>query len=923
MSVESARAVVTRAAHELRLAHGEALGAIEAELRRVTEAGAAERSGVEATAKRDLAIAQTRASNAVMAAQGRVRDRVLELTTSATSDTLRVAQVVEVGELVINAKRAGINSQLDVPLLVPLLGVGNLTVLGDGERAASLVRNVQLEALRGTTAGQLSLAAYDPRLTNPLAPFAQLSAAGSDLVRSIQSPKELDGLIDELTATVARVGNLLLGGAGGLVEHREQTGTAVERYLLVSLHNYPEGVSEQQHLRLLTIARAAARHGIAFLFHIPSGKALPAWLDLDDLKALGDAFDVTSSRAIWARNPDLNAALPEVSAAMVASAVAGVVASAAESSKVELPALLPGREWGESSVDGLTVPVAQGPTGPIDITFGDAMPHGLITGSSGSGKSNLIKLLIYGLSARYSPDELELYLLDMKEGVTLAPMAPPNAGSGTYLPHARIIGLQADQEFGVSVLQEIERLYKRRMAEMSPVDNIKDYRRKYPDARMPRVLVIIDEFHMLLADDANRVGKEAAKRLLSLVKLVRAAGIHILVATQEIGFSALAGMRQGLLDQMKLRLALQNTPEASQQTLRSGNTAAAELRFSPSDAFRPVVVNRELGAEQANQVGRTPFADEGALTPMRERWYEKRPRELSDPTVFNGKLPVELVSDASAVVRARNLLADGSSPRVMLGRPVAATKEPVTFVLDPTPGRNLAIVGTASDGLDDDAPSDRTPEHLALGPLTACGLALASQHPSGNADFVVLDLLSEQDRAKGKIREWLEGIERFGHTPVVLKQGDVKGWIAETAASLAGREPTAPPMYVFGLGFERVPAIMEREGGPGSVAPVKQLQAIWQQGPTSGLHSIFWWAHGPTYLTHIEKKMETFFAGTLVLFGAEEVAQRVNDLTTKWEGADNRSLFRDSSGAQGKRKLIPYRPLAPDELAAFTSAVTA
>lgn len=920
MSIESARAAVVRASEELRLAHGEALGAIEAEMRRVTEAGAAERSGVESAAKRDLAIAQTRASNAVMAAQGRVRDRVLELTTAAASDALRAAQVIEVGELVINAKRAGVNSQLDVPLLVPLLGAGNLTVIGDGERAASLVRNVQLEALRGTAPGQLALAAYDPRLTNPLAPFAQLSIVGSDLVRSVQSRKELDGLIDELTATVARVGNLLLGGPGGLVEHREQTGATVERYLLVSLHNYPEGVTEQQHLRLLTIARAAARHGIAFLFHIPSVKALPAWLDLDELKALGDAFDVTSSRAIWARNPNLNAALPDVSAAMVATAVAGLVATAAESSKVELRTLLPGREWGESSVDGLTVPIAQGSIGPIDITFGDAMPHGLITGSSGSGKSNLIKLLIYGLSARYSPDELELYLLDMKEGVTLAPMAP-SVGSGTYLPHARIIGLQADQEFGVSVLQEIERLYKRRMAEMSPVDNIKDYRRKHPDARMPRVLVIIDEFHLLMADDANRAGKEAAKRLVSLVKLVRAAGIHIVVATQEIGFSALAGMRQGLLDQMKLRLALQNTPEASQQTLRSGNTAAAELRFFPNDAFRPVVVNRELGAEEANEVGRTPFADEGALTPMRERWHEGRPRDLSDPTVFNGKLPVDLMADVSAIDRARNLLADGSSPRVMLGRPVAATQEPVAFVFEPTPGRNLAIVGSASDGLDDDMPSERAPEHLALGPLTACGLALASQHSPGSADFVVLDLLSEQDRAKGRVVEWLEGIEKFGHTPQVLKHGDVKTWIAQTAASLADRDSTAHPTYVFGLGFERVPAIMEREGGPGSVAPIKQLQAIWQQGPTSGLHSIFWWAHGPTYLTHIEKKMEAFFTGTLVLFGAEEVAQRVNDLATKWEGADNRGLFRDSSGAQGKRKLIPYRPLNADELASFTSAV--
>ena len=60
--------------------------------------------------------------------------------------------------------------------------------------------------------------------------------------------------------------------------------------------------------------------------------------------------------------------------------------------------------------------------------LGDSSPHALIGGPSGSGKTNFLYAMLGGLAARYSPDELELYLLDFKEGVSFAQFAP---GRGT------------------------------------------------------------------------------------------------------------------------------------------------------------------------------------------------------------------------------------------------------------------------------------------------------------------------------------------------------------------------------------------------------------------------------------------------------------------------------------------------------------
>ena len=66
--------------------------------------------------------------------------------------------------------------------------------------------------------------------------------------------------------------------------------------------------------------------------------------------------------------------------------------------------------------------VRRGDTG--ELTLADASPHALIGGPSGSGKTNLLLTLIASMAARYSPGELEFYLLDFKEGVSFAQFAP-------------------------------------------------------------------------------------------------------------------------------------------------------------------------------------------------------------------------------------------------------------------------------------------------------------------------------------------------------------------------------------------------------------------------------------------------------------------------------------------------------------------
>ena len=82
--------------------------------------------------------------------------------------------------------------------------------------------------------------------------------------------------------------------------------------------------------------------------------------------------------------------------------------------------------------------------------------HVLIAGKTGSGKSTLLHALITNLALHYRPDEVEFYLIDFKKGVEFKTYATHQ------LPHARVIAIESEREFGLSVLQRLDAELKRR-----------------------------------------------------------------------------------------------------------------------------------------------------------------------------------------------------------------------------------------------------------------------------------------------------------------------------------------------------------------------------------------------------------------------------------------------------------------------------
>src|SRR5262249_50127770 len=184
--------------------------------------------------------------------------------------------------------------------------------------------------------------------------------------------------------------------------------------------------------------------------------------------------------------------------------------------------------WTGSSRQGISVALGRaGATRRQHLELGGrTSQHALVVGKTGSGKSTLLHALITNLALMYSPDEVELYLIDFKKGVEFKTYAVHD------LPHARVVAIESEREFGLSVLQRLDAELKVRAERFraAGAQDLNAFRSAAPEARSPRILLIVDEFQEFFVED-DKLAQEAAQLLDRLVRQGRAFGMHVLLGS--------------------------------------------------------------------------------------------------------------------------------------------------------------------------------------------------------------------------------------------------------------------------------------------------------------------------------------------------------------------------------------------------------
>ncbi|MFP6136702.1 FtsK/SpoIIIE domain-containing protein [Helicobacter pylori] len=180
--------------------------------------------------------------------------------------------------------------------------------------------------------------------------------------------------------------------------------------------------------------------------------------------------------------------------------------------------------WTKSSQYEVSVPVGWDINHKeVCFEIGKAQNHTLICDHSGSGKSNFLHVLIQNLAFYYDPDEVQLFLLDYKEGVEF------NAYTDPILEHARLVSVASSVGYGTSFLSWLCKEMQKRADRFKQfkVKDLSDYRKH---EKMPRLIVVIDEFQVLFSD--NKSTKAVEGHLNTLLKKGRSYGVHLVLATQ-------------------------------------------------------------------------------------------------------------------------------------------------------------------------------------------------------------------------------------------------------------------------------------------------------------------------------------------------------------------------------------------------------
>lgn len=224
------------------------------------------------------------------------------------------------------------------------------------------------------------------------------------------------------------------------------------------------------------------------------------------------------------------------------------------------------------STEGLKIPFAIDRRGKImEYCLGEAMnAHGLICGGTGSGKSTLLHMLVSSVVMNYSPDDVEIWLTDYK-------ITEFYSYKNNTPPHVRFVGLSKTSDFSYAFIDKITAEMTRRQdviaeaniqmkmdGENTSITNFKDYRKKFGVHSMRRLLIIIDEFHVM-AQHAQLEG-EYKEKLENLLAEARALGIILLFSDQAI-VDGLKGLSEKGKKQIKARLALSNSEDELKETL--------------------------------------------------------------------------------------------------------------------------------------------------------------------------------------------------------------------------------------------------------------------------------------------------------------------------------------------------------------------
>jgi hypothetical protein len=531
----------------------------------------------------------------------------------------------------------------------------------------------------------------------------------------------------------------------------------------------------------------------------------------------------------------------------------------------------------------LVIPIGiHGANNIQNLAFGERFGsyHALIGGQIGSGKSSLLHTIIMSALLKYSADQLHIFLVDFKRGVEFK----------IYTNHKfdvfRTVAIESEREFGSSVLEFLDKEMSLRADKFKQVDldskqikgsNVQEYRKKTGKV-LPRVLLIIDEFHVLFTKDNDIINKKASAHLEQIIKQGRAFGIHVILATQSmIGIGAI---NQGVLGQIGTRIALK-CPKTDAHLILGSNNDAVDL-LSPTDPGQ-AVYNSDCGNITANTIFRVSYIEERhteLLTEISEQAKKITPKQSIPET----QVMISNIED-NIYNPFQKFFSSGEEKRfaektVLIGEPLQLFNT-MRMVFRTDRQSNMLIIG--NDG------------QKARTMFTFCALSLVMHQLSKNGhkkptkpihiiDYAPIDDPLEKDILGELANELAEYIE-YTTFEEIDKTSDKKkatlileNMYNKFLSAEKNKAPLENSEYLLIFGLQRARNLRNNEIYQSKdyegdklfddfdtgtkqeplVAPFKMFQSILNNGASNNIHSIIWENDFKLFNLYYSRMLENF-----------------------------------------------------------------
>lgn len=250
-----------------------------------------------------------------------------------------------------------------------------------------------------------------------------------------------------------------------------------------------------------------------------------------------------------------------------------------------------GENWANSKVfKSMAAPIGVTTSDTVYLDLHDKAhgPHGLVAGTTGSGKSELLQTYILSMALLFSPEDVGFVIIDFKGGGMASQFRDYNEKHYRNLPHilgtiTNIDGREIDRSLKSikAELHKRERLFKE--AGVNHIDNyIKDYKAGKLETPLPHLIVIVDEFAELKADYPDFMAE-----LISAARTGRSLGVHLILATQKPA----GQVSEQIWSNSRFKLCLKvQGPEDSNDMIKS--PLAAEIKEAGRAYFQ--VGNNEI-----------------------------------------------------------------------------------------------------------------------------------------------------------------------------------------------------------------------------------------------------------------------------------------------------------------------------------------